>query len=135
MRNEGSSTAAVPGRSHPGLEDTFHTHVCCTLWASAPPERPSPEGGDTCRSKATRPLVDSETRKLEEEDKDRPEAPVDDDLGPARSHHQVQPVILDGDGVARGFFQQIHLCACTDRLKGWRGRSQRELGVNACDSA
>lgn len=116
---------AAPGRSRPGYPDTGGTPVCCTVWATAPPGRPSPEGGDTCRSRASRPLVGGETRKLEEveEEADGPEAPVDDDLRPAGSHHQVQLVVPEGDGVAGGFFQQLHLSVGTDRLKSCRGRS------------
>lgn len=104
MRQQSSFPAAVPGRSQPGLPKTGGTPVWCTVRATAPPGHPSPEGGDTCRGRETRPLV-GESRKLQEveEAADGPEAPVDDDLRPARSHHQVQLFILDGDGVAGGF--------------------------------
>lgn len=129
-RNPGSPTAAAPGRTRPGRPNNCDIHVCCTLWATAPPARLSPEGGDTCRSRATRQVKAGESRKLQEvqeeaeEDGDRPEAPVDDDLRPARSHHQVQPVALHADGAAGGFFQQFHSCARPHCRKAWREREK-----------
>lgn len=53
----GSSLTVAPARSHPADQRNPDTQGWCSLWATAPPVPPSPEGGDTYeQSKATQPV-------------------------------------------------------------------------------
>lgn len=56
----------------------------------------------------------------EEEERHRLVSVVRYDLCPARSHHQVLIVVLDGDRIAGGLFQQLHLCECLHCSKRYK---------------
>lgn len=52
----GSSLTVAPAHSPPAGRCNPDTRGWCSLWATAPPAPPSPEGGDTCETKATQPV-------------------------------------------------------------------------------
>lgn len=117
----GSSLTVAPARSPPAGQHNPDTRGWCSLWATAPPAPLSPEGGDTCETKATQPV----SRRRGSGGRGgggehRLESVVHYDLRPARSHHQVLIVVLDGDRIAGGFFQQLHLCECLHRGKRYK---------------